>query len=306
MTEPCPIVVFAYHEVGYRCLELLLARRETVRAVFTHADDVTERIWFRSVAGLAASHGIPVHTPASVADPAVIDQVRALGPALIFSFYYRHMIPTGILKLPRLGAFNMHGSLLPRYRGRVPVNWAIINGETETGATLHHMVPRADAGDIVDQQRVPIGPLDTARDVFGKVTGAAVEVLARNIEALKVGNARRTPQDERLATTFGGRRPEDGRIDWTQPATRIFDVVRALTEPYPGAFTTVGGRPLFVWWAQVRPWSGIAARPGEVVAVKPLVVATGDGGLEIQRSQWASAQEALSPPSLMVADILGT
>ncbi|MHB1566834.1 MAG: formyltransferase [Acidiferrobacter sp.] len=306
MTEPCPMVVFGYHDVGYRCLELLLARRETVRAVFTHADDVTERIWFRSVAGLAASRGIPVYTPASATDPAVIDQVRALGPALIFSFYYRHMIPTEILKLPRLGAFNMHGSLLPRYRGRVPVNWAIINGETETGATLHHMVRRADAGDIVDQQVVPIGPLDTARDVFGQVTDAAVEVLARNIEALKAGNARRTPQDERLATTFGGRRPEDGRIDWTQPAARIFNLVRALTEPYPGAFTTVGGRTLFVWWAQARALPGIAARPGEVVAVQPLVVATGDGGLEIQRLQWARAQEALSPPNFMVAEILGT
>lgn len=305
MTESCPIVVFGYHEVGYRCLELLLAHHETVRAVFTHADNPAERVWFRSVAGLAAAHGIPVHTVATT-DRAVVDRVRSLGPALIFSFYYRHMIPADILKLPRLGAFNMHGSLLPRYRGRAPVNWAIIEGETETGVTLHHMVRRADAGDIVDQQAVAIGPTDTARDVFGKVTEAAVAVLARNIEALKAGRAPRIPQDERLATTFGGRRPEDGRIDWTQSATRIFNLVRALTEPYPGAFTTASGRMLFIWWAQVLARPNGLARPGAVVTIDPLVVATGDGGLRIERWQWGGMGGARGPSEFIVTEILGT
>ncbi len=287
MTTDCSMVVFAYHEVGYRCLDLLIARQERVLAVFTHEDAAGEHIWFRSVARLARAHGIPVYTPDGIRGP-VVDQIRTLAPDIIFSFYYRHMIPAEVLRVPRLGAFNMHGSLLPRYRGRVPINWAIIHGETRTGATLHHMVRRADAGDIVDQEAVPIGPEDTAHDVFLKVTEAAVLVLDRNLAALKTGRAPRHPQDETQATTFGGRRPEDGRIDWSWPSQRIFDFVRALTEPYPGAFTTTRGRTLLIWWGRpvARPPAG-PAQAGAIISAEPLIVATGDGAFQVDRAQWA-------------------
>ena len=220
-----------------------------------------------------------MYTPESVNTPDWIERIKTWEPDLIFSFYYRNMIKEEILNIPRLGAFNMHGSLLPKYRGRVPINWAVLHGEKETGVTLHHMVKRADAGDIVDQEAVPIGREDTAQDVFGKCVAAARLVLERQLEALTQGTAPRRKQDESQATYFGGRKPEDGRIDWTTSAENIYNLIRAVTQPYPGAFTEVDGKKLFVWWA--KPLTGHDGKPGQVVSIDPLVVATGSGSLEI-------------------------
>lgn len=278
------VLVFAYHDVGYECLEVLLTRAADVVAVFTHADDPGEHIWFKSVAELARERGIAVHTPKAISSPEWITRIRALRPDLIFSFYYRHLIGPEVLALASLGAYNMHGSLLPKYRGRAPVNWAVLNGETETGATLHVMVQRPDVGDIVDQERVPIGPEETAREVFAKVTTAARTVLERQLDNLLAGRAPRRSQNEAEATYFGGRRPEDGRIDWRREARSIFNLVRAVTRPYPGAFTDFRGRRLYIWWARVQDPSG--GLPGEVVATAPLTIATSRGGLEVAEWQW--------------------
>jgi methionyl-tRNA formyltransferase len=216
-------------------------------------------------------------------------RIREWNPDLLFSFYYRNMIKEDILKVPRLGAFNMHGSLLPRYRGRAPVNWAVLNGERETGATLHVMVKRPDAGDIVDQEAVPIRQDDTALSVFGKVTAAARRILDRRINALLAGTAPRRPQDESGASYFGGRRPEDGRIRWSRTAASIYDLIRAVTHPYPGAFTAVDGKQLLIWWA--RPLAGGGSIPGQVISTNPLRVATGSGTLEIVKLQWQGLPE---------------
>ncbi len=288
MAEP-GIVVFAYHDVGAECLDVLLQRGSRVLAVITHRDNPGERIWFKSVAELARQNRIPVHTPAKVNTPEWIARLREISPDIIFSFYYRNMICQEILDIPRLGAFNMHGSLLPKYRGRVPINWAVLNGETQTGATLHHMVKRPDAGDIVDQEAVLIGPRDTARDVFIKVTAVARKILERSVDSIKQGRPARHPQTESQATSFGGRKPEDGRIDWRADASRIFNLVRAVTHPYPGAFTEVDGRRFFVWWAEPRREQ--EGRPGQVVSVAPLRVAAGKGCLEITQWQWHDGPE---------------
>jgi len=291
VTEP-GIVVFGYHDVGVECLDALVSRGSRVIAVFTHRDNPEEKIWFKSVAQLARQHGIPVHTPDSVNTPEWIARLREMQPDIVFSFYYRNLICQEILAIPRLGAFNLHGSLLPKYRGRVPINWAVLNGEIRTGATLHHMVKRPDAGDIVDQEAVPISPRDTAQDVFIKVTAAARQVLERSLEAIKQGRAPRRPQDEAQASYFGGRKPDDGRIDWHADAQRIFNLIRALTHPYPGAFTDVEGRRFFVWWAEPRPDG--AGQPGQVVSVSPLRVAAGKGSVEIVKWQWHDGSEQQS------------
>lgn len=288
MAEPA-VVVFAYHEVGYVCLEELLRRGARVVALVTHEDDPNENRWFRSVAGLARQHGIPVHKPGSVNNEEWLLRVRAMRPDIVFSFYYRHLIPETILKLARLGAFNLHGSLLPKFRGRAPINWAVLHGETRTGATLHHMVARPDAGDIVDQEAVDIGPRETAREVFDKVTAAARRVLARQWDNIKAGKAPRLPQDDAQATYFGGRKPEDGRVDWRRSSREVFDLVRAVTHPYPGAFTEADGRKLYIWWALPREDGGGA--PGEVVSAAPLVIVCGRGSLEVKRLQWADGEE---------------
>lgn len=298
------VVVFAYSELGTRCLELLARRGVDLRALYTHEDDPNERRWFRTPAEIAHAHGIPVHTPEDLKQSGVQAAIAALAPDVIFSFYYRRMIPMAILRTARLGAFNIHGSLLPRYRGRAPVNWAVLEGERESGATLHHMVGRADAGDIVDQAAVPIGPDETAHEVMAKVTDAAVGLLDRHLDALLAGTAPRRVQDETQATVVRGRRPEDGRIDWSGSAKRVHDLVRAVAEPYPGAFTDVAGRRLFVW--RTRPVDETGAA-GTVIATAPLTIACGDGrAVEVSRWQWTGdAIREDSSHGLKIGDRLG-
>ena len=240
-------VVFAYHDVGVRCLSVLLAHGLEVELVVTHRDDPRENVWFGSVERLARDHGLQV----------AYDVAPGFSTDFIFSFYFRQMLSPDVLARATRGAYNLHGSLLPRYRGRAPVNWAVLNGERETGATLHEMVAKPDAGGIVDQMAVPILPDDTALDVFRKVTVAAELVLERALPGLVDGSAVIVPQDLARGSYYGGRRPEDGRIDWRQPGRRIHDLVRAVAPPYPGAFTDVGGRRLRVLRTRVLPDRGM-------------------------------------------------
>ena len=253
-------VVFAYHDVGVRCLKVLLAQGLEVALVVTHRDDPGEKIWFGNVAAVAADYDIPVETPEDPNTPEFIDRVAALAPDFLFSFYYRRMLGAALLAAATRGAYNMHGSLLPRYRGRVPVNWAVLHGETETGATLHRMVAKPDAGEIVARQAVPILPDDTAGEVFAKVTVAAEMALARALPGLAAGTAAHEPQDLAAGSYFGGRKPEDGRIDWRRPATEIHNLVRAVAPPYPGAFCDIAGRRLEVLRTLRQP--GRPARSG--------------------------------------------
>ncbi|HET7370014.1 MAG TPA: formyltransferase [Gammaproteobacteria bacterium] len=251
-------VVFAYHNVGVRCLAVLLAHGVDVRLVVTHRDDPDENVWFGSVASLAALHDIPVVTPEAAELPALAEQMKALAPDFVFSFYYRFMLPATIVDVAPRGALNMHGSLLPQYRGRAPVNWAVLNGETETGASLHYMAAKPDAGDLVAQQAVPILPNDTAKEVFDKVTCAAEVCLNDALPGLLNGSAPRAPLDLARGSYCGRRRPEDGRIDWRRPAREIHNLVRAVAPPYPGAFTTLRGKTLKVLRSHYR---GEAAKP---------------------------------------------
>lgn len=232
-------VVFAYHNVGARGLLTLLAHGVDVVQVVTHEDNPQENIWFARVADLARERGIPVVTPENPNTPEFRESLRALAPDFLFSFYYRQMLGPELLALLPRGAYNLHGSLLPRYRGRVPVNWAVLHGERETGVTLHEMVEKPDAGRIVGQERVPILPDDTAHEVFNKVTVAAEICLDRVLPALLAGTITPQPQNLAAGSYFGGRKPEDGRITWSQSARAVHNLVRAVAPPYPGAFTDV-------------------------------------------------------------------
>ncbi len=301
------IVFFGYSEVGYECLSLLLERGDNVVALFTHEDNPNEKIWFKTPAVAAREQGVPIFTPEKVGTPEGIAQIAALQPDLIISVYYRNMISTKVLALAPLGAFNMHGSLLPKYRGRAPINWAVLHGETRIGMTLHRMVRAPDAGDVVDQQGVDIGPRDTAEQAFRKVMPCARQVLARQIDRLLAGTATATPQDESQATYFGGRKPEDGRIDWSRTTKQIFDLIRAVTDPYPGAFTDVGGARLMVWWAEAQELpvfdrlkvTPTATKPGQIVSVSPLVIATSDGLLELTKTEWRGPAVELAAGQLL-------
>jgi methionyl-tRNA formyltransferase len=240
-------VVFAYHDVGVRCLRTLLAHAVEVPLVVTHADNPGETIWFDSVARHARWHGAQVVTPADVNAPAVLAAVRALRPDFLFCFYYRQMLGAALLATAARGAYNMHGSLLPQYRGRVPVNWAVLKGERTTGATLHAMDVKPDAGAIVAQQAVPILPDDTAVEVFRKVTVAAELALDDALPALLAGTAQHRPQELARGSYFGRRSAADGRIDWSAGSRAVHDLVRAVAPPYPGAYASAAGHPLKVW-----------------------------------------------------------
>jgi methionyl-tRNA formyltransferase len=271
-------VVFAYHDVGVRCLKTLLSGGIEVPLVVTVPDDPHETQWYASVAATAADYGLDVLAPADAGSAELERAVQAIAPDFIFSFYYRAMLQAPLLAAARRGALNMHGSLLPKYRGRAPVNWAILRGERETGATLHYMVERADAGDIVDQQAVPILEDDDAREVFAKVTVAAEMILARSLEPLVLGRAPRRAQPPGPGPYFGRRRPEDGRIDWHWPARQIHDLVRAVAPPFPGAFASVGAERWQIHRTRLTGQRAASGGPPRLYGERgQCLVACGDG-----------------------------
>lgn len=289
------LAVFAYSAIGYECLRQLSDAGEDIVAVVTHEDDPRENVWFPSVAELARARGLPVYTPGSPNTSDFIGRIRALSPDLIFSFYYRLLICEELLAIPRLGGINLHGSLLPRYRGRSPINWVLIHGEAETGVTLHYMVAKADAGDIIAQKRVAIDFQDTAATLSSKLTAAAAELLRQTYPLIKRGVAPRIPQDSSRATKFGGRKPEDGKIQWQNPAMSIYNLIRAVTRPYPGAFTFWEGKKIYVWSAipeNESPQSA-PALPGTVQAKgeEGVLITTGKGCLRLTRAQCEYGEE---------------
>lgn len=255
--EVASAVVFAYHDIGVRCLEVLLELDVDVRLVVTHQDNKSESIWFDSVRDIAELNGIPAITPETPNSEEVIKQVANCHPDFIFSFYYRQMLGQQLLGLATRGAFNVHGSLLPKYRGRVPVNWAIIHGERESGVSLHRMVNKPDAGDLLAQQAVPVLLNDTAFDVFQKLKYAAEIMLMKVVPELIKGVVSETPLDLANGSYFSGRSPQDGQIDWTLCANDIHNLVRAVAPPYPGAFFFTGKHRVEVLGSYFR---GEAAR----------------------------------------------
>ncbi len=269
-------VVFAYHNVGVRCIKVLLARGIDIALVVTHKDNPAETIWFDSVAALCEEHGIPFLTSDDPTSPELYAKVQAAQPDFIFSFYYRHMLPVALLALAKHGAYNMHGSLLPKYRGRVPVNWAVLHGETETGATLHEMAAKPDAGAIVAQTSVPILPDDTAYEVFGKLTVAAEQTLWNVLPAMLAGRTSKLPNDLSKGSYFGGRKPEDGRIDWSQPAQAVYNLHRAVAPPYPGAWTTIGKKIFIIGKAHLSRMNQANLPPGLAVVDNCIFGVCGD------------------------------
>jgi methionyl-tRNA formyltransferase len=272
-------IVFAYHDVGVRCLSVLLAQGVRIPLVVTHQDDPGENIWFESVAKLARAHDIEVATPTDPNDKEFVARLSQISPDFLFSFYYRYMLSPAVLATAMRGAYNMHGSLLPKYRGRVPINWAVLRGEKSTGATLHEMVEKPDAGRIVDQMEIPILPDDRALDVFRKVTVAAELVLDRALPRLLDGTVAFTTQDLSQGGYFRGRKTDDGRIDWSKGVREVHDLVRAVAPPYPGAFTMLGDTRLRVLRARIVEAKGAAAPPTLRAEGEYLTAHCADGGL---------------------------
>jgi methionyl-tRNA formyltransferase len=266
---------------------VLLDAGVEVPLVVTHRDDPAEKRWYASMADFARSRGLSFQE--SISNEEIEQQTRQIQPDFVFSFYYRSMLPMSVLSLATRGAFNMHGSLLPKFRGRAPLNWAILKGETETGVTLHEMTEKPDAGGIVDQQAVSIGPDETAVEVFAKMTVAAEAVLRRSIKILLSGKAKLRPNDLSRGSYYGRRTPEDGRIDWSKSAAEIHNLVRAVAPPFPGAFADFEGGVLKVFRTRMENEKQFVQKnPGPFQIGSEWFAQCGDGKvlrlLEIERT----------------------
>lgn len=295
-------VVFAYHDIGCAGIEALLDAGIQIAAVFTHADDPKENTFYGSVAQLCARKGITVHAPDDANHPLWVERIAKLKADYLFSFYYRNLLSEALLATASKDAYNLHGSLLPAYRGRAPANWVLVNGESVTGVTLHRMVKRADAGAIVAQQQVAIERQDSALSLHGKLREAATTLLRDTLPLLIQGKTTETPQDESKASVYGRRTAADGKLDWKLPAEQLFNLVRAVTQPYPGAFCAVGEHKLIVWSAEVVKGNEGQA-PGRVISVEPLRIACGEDSLQIISGQRNDNGLFLGGPQL--ADELG-
>jgi UDP-4-amino-4-deoxy-L-arabinose formyltransferase/UDP-glucuronic acid dehydrogenase (UDP-4-keto-hexauronic acid decarboxylating) len=301
-------VVLAYHEIGAASLKAAIKNGLNVVAVFTHRDTPSEGTWFASVARIAAEHGIPVFAPDRLDHPIWLERIRDMKPELLLSFHYRNMVGAKVRELFPAGCLNLHSGMLPKYRGRCPINWVLVNGETETGVTVHHMVDKADAGDIIGQKRVEILAEDNAWSLTQRMATASAALLDEVLPLVKQGKAPRTAQDESKATVMGRRGPDDGQIDWNLTAAQVHNLVRAVASPWPGAFTHAGARKVMVWRTRLAQGTGKA---GEVLSSEPLVIACGTGALEILEGQsidgvWSNGTQLAKELNLLPKIRLGS
>jgi methionyl-tRNA formyltransferase len=233
------IAFFGNREMGCACLEEVLALGMEIPLVVTYPPDPDEAPGFRRLAGVAAARGLDVATPPDASGRDLHGRLRALAPDLVLSVYYGHRIPRAVRSIPPLGALNLHGSLLPRWRGRAPIPWVILAGDAEAGVTLHDMVHGMDEGDVLGREGFPVGPRDTATDLYGRTATAGRSLLRRLLPEVAAGRAVRVPQDPAGATVTPPLMPER-EVDRTATVERFDRVVRAFARPYPGARTPLG------------------------------------------------------------------
>jgi methionyl-tRNA formyltransferase len=234
----------------------------------------------------------------SVSSESYLELFDRWQPELLLVLGWYHLIPPEVLVYPSLGCLGIHASLLPKYRGMAPINWAIINGERETGISLFYLDRGVDTGDIVAQSVIEISDEDDCATVYEKVTLKSIELLSRFLPMIAEGTAPRTVQDETTASQFPRRRPEDGEIDWQLPADQIYNFIRAQTRPYPGAFTFIDGRKLIIWKTRVcQESSALISASGELFTTGDhTCIRASEGSVELLEVQWAD-QTAPSNPS---------
>lgn len=286
MTPGSVIFVGAVHEAAPALGALLASPAARVAAVVTPTEEAS-----RGLAGPvdlatpAAREGVPLIRTEDINDPRLVAVLSQLEPDLLVVCGWTRLLRTPVLSVPRYGVVGFHASMLPRHRGRAPVNWAVIKGERRTGNTMMLLDPRADLGDIVDQRPIPIGLEDTCATVYERVGEAGADMLRQHLPALLTGRAPRVAQDPQEGDLLPRRTPAMGVLDWDRSASAVHDWVRALTWPYPGAFTSYRGERVMVWHTTPPGGRRQVGPPGTVLALEPdgVRIATGDGSIVVTR-----------------------
>jgi methionyl-tRNA formyltransferase len=273
---------------------LLDSEVEITEVVTLPAERAASTSGFVDLEPLARAHGIEVRRCADINSADSVRHVRELRPDLMVVTGWTRLLSAELLGVPPRGVVGFHASLLPRYRGRAPVNWSILRGEARTGNTMMYLDAGTDTGDIIDQQAVPIGPDDTCATVYAKVGEAGAGMLGRHLRALLDGTAPRRPQGPAGGPPLPKRTPGMGITDWSRPARAVHDWIRALTWPYPGAFGFLAGRKIMLW-ASALDGPGAAGMAGEVLGSDEdgVRVAAADGAILL--SSMSDAGDAPGP-----------
>jgi methionyl-tRNA formyltransferase len=287
------LVVLGARVVGHQCLAALLSRQANVVGLLTLDESMADLTTaFQSFDDLIARYRVNCRKFTNLKDPDLVSWIQDLQPHLGIVVGVSQLIPPEILRLPQLGFIGLHPTLLPQGRGRAPIPWALIKGLTRTGVSWFYCEPGADTGDLLAQAEVPVYYEDVSASLGARTDEMAIRLLLESLPGLAAGQAPRLVQDESNATEWPRRRPEDGLMDWDRTRGELYNWVRALTHPYPGAFTLVASRRLFIWNARESA-DERTGHPGEVLAVLPhgVLVATGVGNLLLTRVQWEDDAE---------------
>lgn len=298
---------------GYKCLEEMLRQNADVAGIFTLKDEIAADVsGFVPFDVIAARNGIPIFKVKKISDPESVAQIRALQPDVIFVIGFSQLISKEILAIPRRGCIGMHPTLLPANRGRAPIPWTIINGLRKSGATMFFLDEGADSGPIIGQVQFAVSKGETAGSLYGKAVKAFVKLMRRNLPLIMKGAEKRIPQDAKKASYWPKRTPEDGLIDWSKPAVQAWALVRAVTHPYPGAFTFLGGKKMLIWEARPAKKSAGRLKRGEIfgLAKNGFFVSAGGGALLVKKAQLEGAPETdavkfFKDNKLKIGELLG-
>jgi len=296
------VILFGSYTPGVSVLECLLDAEVDVVAVGTHWSEPEDDAWV-SLYEQAVQRGLNVmrfdrHTRHEIGS-----FVRESRADLGLTIGFRYLLDEEVIGIPPGGWLNFHSSLLPQYRGRAPLNWAIINGEKELGVSLHRIDEGTDTGDIVFQERFTLTESEDVGDALDKLYPLYQSLALKAVDGYRAGDLPQTPQDHPMATVFPRRTPEDGRIDWNWPATQAVNFVRGLTHPYPGAYTYLNGKRLQIWKAKVGDTTSPAGKPGSVLT---------DGGINCNPgilvatdAQWAESDGSQADIAASAPCVLG-
>jgi methionyl-tRNA formyltransferase len=283
------IALLCAGEIGYRCLQRMVKSDVAkVAAVVSYRVEPPQQEFLERTRDLAQQHGIAFYESPNISDARMLEK---LDLDYIFAIKWRTMISRDVMNAARHGLIIFHAALLPKYRGFAPVNWPLINGEEKTGVTMFYAADDVDSGDIIDQRERMIAENDDAGTIDSWLNATVEEMLEQNLQRLAAGTASRTPQDHTQATYAIWRSPDDGHIDWHQSSRTIFNLIRGLTSPYPGAYSILDGKKLIIWSAEVErdPRSYVGRIPGKVERIIPgegVNVLTGDGTIRIKQVQF--------------------